>query len=51
MLPDTFNPNIAFITADDGTVFQVLNEDGTDWDEAATRAQYEAYMAAQGGGE
>jgi hypothetical protein len=27
-------------------VFQVLNEDGTDWDEAATRAEYEAYLAS-----
>lgn len=38
-----FDPRIAHITAADGTVFQVLNEDGTDWDEAATRVLYEAY--------
>ena len=38
-----FNPNIAFITHADGKKFQVLNEDGTDWDEAATKALYEAY--------
>ena len=40
-----FNPNIAHIVAEDGTVFQVLNEAGDDWDEAATRAQYEALQA------
>lgn len=47
--PATFNPNIAHIETEDGTVFQVLNEDGTDWDEAATRALYDAHEAAQGG--
>lgn len=46
--PETFNPNIAHITAEDGTVFQVLNEAGDDWDEAATRALYDAYLAEQG---
>ena len=45
--PKTFNPNIAHITAEDGSVFQVLNEDGTDWDEAATSAAYEAWLAEQ----
>lgn len=45
--PETFNPNIAHITAADGTVFQVLNEAGDDWDEAATSAAYEAWQAAQ----
>jgi hypothetical protein len=44
---DTFNPNIAHITAEDGTVFQVLNESGDDWDEAATRADYDAWLAGQ----
>lgn len=34
--------NIAHITASDGRKFQVLNADGTDWDEAATRALMEA---------
>jgi len=48
--PATFNPNIAHITAEDGTVFQVLNEAGDDWDEAATRAEYEAWLAEQDGG-
>ena len=33
---------IAHITGDDGTVWQVLNEAGDDWDEAATRVAYEA---------
>jgi hypothetical protein len=47
MTPDTFNPNIAHIK-DGDDVFQVLNADGTDWDEAATRAAYEAWKAAQG---
>ena len=28
-------------------VFQVLNEAGDDWDEAATREAYEAWMARQ----
>lgn len=46
--PETFNPNIAHITAEDGTVFQVLNEAGDDWDEAATRAAYDAWRAGQG---
>ena len=42
-----YNPNIARIVAEDGTVFQVLNETGDDWDEAATRAEYEAWQAKQ----
>lgn len=40
-----YNPNIAHIVAQDGTVFQVLNEAGDDWDEAATRIAYESWMA------
>jgi hypothetical protein len=35
------NPNIAHII-DGELVFQVLNAEGTDWDEAATRSLYEA---------
>jgi hypothetical protein len=46
MTPETFNPSIAHIT-DGDRVFQVLNADGTDWDEAATRAEYEAWKAAK----
>jgi len=38
------NQNIAHITAEDGTVFQVLNATGDDWDEASTRAEYESYI-------
>lgn len=40
--PETFDPRIAHIQ-DGEAIFQVLNEDGTDWDEAATRAAYEAW--------
>jgi len=43
-----FNPAIAHIRHG-GQVFQVLNEDGSDWDEAATRAAYLAWLAGQGG--
>lgn len=43
-MPEDFNPNIAHITAADGTVFQVLNDAGNEWDEAATRAAYEAHL-------
>ncbi len=35
---------IAHITDENGTVYQVLNADGTDWDEVATRALYEASL-------
>ena len=38
------NESIAHLTAADGTKFQVLNEDGTDWDEQATHAAFEAYV-------
>lgn len=44
MNPENFNPNIAHIR-DGDNVFQVLNADGSDWDEAATRAIYEAWKA------
>ena len=46
MKPATFNPNIAHIT-DGENVFQVLNEDGTDWDEEKTRAEYQAWLESQ----
>jgi len=46
MQPETFDPNIAHIR-DGDAVFQVLNESGTDWNEAATRAAYEAWKAAE----
>lgn len=47
-MPETFNPNIAHIAVPDGPVFQVLNDAGDDWDELATRTQYEAWQQAQG---
>lgn len=43
---ETYDPNIAHIRHGDH-VFQVLNADGTDWDEAATREVYDAWLAAQ----
>jgi hypothetical protein len=46
-VPDTFDPTIAHIR-DGDAVFQVLNADGPDWDEAATRDAYEAWLAGQG---
>lgn len=46
-MPETFNPNIAYITAEDGSVFQVLNEAGDDWDEAATQLSYASWLAEQ----
>lgn len=42
-MPENFRPDIAYLTHEDGTIFQVLNEDGTDWDEAATFAAFFAY--------
>jgi hypothetical protein len=36
--------SIAYLTAQDGTKFQVLNEDGTDWDEAATYSLLNAHI-------
>jgi hypothetical protein len=46
--PATFNPLVAHITAGDGSIFQVLNEAGDDWDEAQTAAAYAAYEQSQG---
>ena len=40
------NESIAHLTADNGERFQVLTEAGDDWDEAATRALYEASWLA-----
>jgi hypothetical protein len=39
--------SIAHLTHPDGTKFQVLNEDGTDWDEAATYAAYNAHKPSK----
>jgi len=50
--PEGFNPNIAFIEQPDLTDattlyrFQVINETGDDWDEAATRKAYYAWIEA-----
>lgn len=46
---DDIRPDIAHIVAEDGTVFQVLNEAGDDWDEAATAAAYAEWRAEHGG--
>lgn len=43
--PEEFRENIAHITLSDGTIFQVLNEAGDDWDEAATSAEIDEYLA------
>jgi hypothetical protein len=42
------NPAIAHLTAANGTQYQVLAEDGDDWDEAATSAAYEAAWVPAG---
>lgn len=51
--PPAFNAAIAHIR-DGDHVFQVLNAEGTDWDEAATATAYAAWaaegVAAQGAG-
>lgn len=46
MDPEGFDPNVAHIKHGEH-VFQVLNQDGTDWDEAATKAIYDAWLASQ----
>ena len=43
--PATFNASIAHITHGEHR-FQVLNAEGNDWDEAATRDAYAAWCAA-----
>lgn len=37
-------PGIAHLSMETGEVFQVLNEAGDDWDEAATVAAREAWL-------
>ena len=39
---DDINERIAYLTAPSGKRYQVLNEAGDDWDEAATVAAYAA---------
>ncbi len=47
-IPTDFNPSIAHVEDADGNIFQVLNESGDDWDEAATIAQRDAFYNQQG---
>jgi hypothetical protein len=41
---DQINTNIAHIN-DGGFYFQVLTQDGLDWDEQATKAEYDLYLS------
>lgn len=44
--PEGFNQSIAHITHNkngETFIFQVLNAEGTDWDEVATRAAYDQW--------
>lgn len=45
MNPSTFNPSLPYIT-DRGQVFQVLNRDGTDWDESKTEQVYHDWLVS-----
>jgi hypothetical protein len=45
----TFRDDIAHIRTERGEVFQVLNAAEDDWDETATRALYDASLAAISG--
>ena len=40
-------PGVAHLSLETGEVFQILNEDGTDWDEAATVAARDAWLREQ----
>lgn len=40
-MPVEVNERIAYLTAPSGRKYQVLNEAGNDWDEAATKAAYD----------
>lgn len=42
-----YNPSIGHITDENGNIFQVINQDGTDWDEAATVKQMQLFYAQQ----
>ncbi len=47
--PPGFIETIAHIRHEDGPdtyIFQVVNQDGTDWDEEATAAAYQAWLEA-----
>ena len=43
---DDFNESIAYITCQCGERFQVVNEDGTDWDAIATADLYNDHLPA-----
>lgn len=45
--PENFNPQLAHIIQD-GRVFQVLNDDETDWDEQATAKAMADFLAQEG---
>lgn len=45
-----YTEGIAHITCDCGHVFQVLNEAGDDWDEAATAKAYDDHLKTCNGG-
>lgn len=49
-MPENFNPFCAYLQHPDGTIFQVLNEAGDEWDEAATFAAYNDYVLIHGTG-
>lgn len=46
MPEQTYVTHIAHIR-DGDKVFQVLNQEGTDWDEEATKAAYAEYLASK----
>ncbi|MCX7759511.1 MAG: hypothetical protein N2169_07920 [bacterium] len=39
-----FDKNIAYITCSCGKIFQVINKEGTDWDEQATAQIYYSHL-------
>jgi hypothetical protein len=41
---DEFRPDLAYITDKDGNVYQILNEDDSDWHEEETRRVFEEAM-------
>lgn len=43
-MTNTIDTDISFITCSCGQEFQVLNADGTDWDENATAQAYDAHL-------
>lgn len=45
--PETFVPLYGYIEDQEGNIFQILNEDGSDWDNEATQKEFEAFLAAK----